>query len=363
MSRHLLIAGTGRTGTSFLVRYLTRLGLDTTLSRHGPDAIWDETANAGLETLPSDDAGLPYVVKSPWTYQVIHQVLSEGKLQFDAVILPMRDLTEAAASRTIIETQSLHNSLDWMGNLNRTWEHFGHTPGGVVYSLSPVDQARLLAVGFHQLLDALVQADIPVVLLSFPRLVQDADYLFSKLAPVLPSPVPPEVARTAHRDTAHPDKVRVTAELHPPAPDGFALDGPGPDRLERAALLRIIQDLRRAYADTNAALQAASAAEQDALAAQAQDQAHRHAAESAVLTMAGERDRMAAERDAARADRAKLTEALTLAEKRIARLQADTVTMARQHALQVDSMRARLDVAEAPRGWRRVVLSARARLS
>jgi hypothetical protein len=45
--RHLLIAGTGRAGTSFLVRYLTELGLDSRLRRYGENAGWDENANAG----------------------------------------------------------------------------------------------------------------------------------------------------------------------------------------------------------------------------------------------------------------------------------------------------------------------------
>ena len=45
-SRHLFIAGTGRAGTSFLVRYLTALGLDTRLTRHGEEG-WDEEAHAG----------------------------------------------------------------------------------------------------------------------------------------------------------------------------------------------------------------------------------------------------------------------------------------------------------------------------
>ena len=37
--RHLIIAGTGRAGTSFLVRYLTELGLDTTLARQGTGRV------------------------------------------------------------------------------------------------------------------------------------------------------------------------------------------------------------------------------------------------------------------------------------------------------------------------------------
>ena len=49
--RHLIIAGTGRAGTSLLVRYLTELGLDRTLARNGDMAEWDAEANAGLENV------------------------------------------------------------------------------------------------------------------------------------------------------------------------------------------------------------------------------------------------------------------------------------------------------------------------
>jgi len=38
LQRHLVISGTGRAGTSFLVRWLTEMGLDTHLSRRGADA-------------------------------------------------------------------------------------------------------------------------------------------------------------------------------------------------------------------------------------------------------------------------------------------------------------------------------------
>jgi hypothetical protein len=71
--RHLVIAGTGRAGTSFLVRYLTELGLDTTLARNGDRAGWDSEANAGLESLLVSGNDLPYVVKSPWIGEYVEQ--------------------------------------------------------------------------------------------------------------------------------------------------------------------------------------------------------------------------------------------------------------------------------------------------
>lgn len=309
MSRHLLIAGTGRAGTSFLVRYLAKLGLDTQLSRTGADANWDDAANAGLETLLLPGAAdLPYVIKSPWTYQVIHQALAAGSLQFDAVIMPMRDLTEAAASRSIIEIQHLHDELPWMGDLEQTWEHYGHTPGGIVYSLSPIDQARLLAVGFHQLLERLVRADIPIILLSFPRLIENADYLYQKLASLLPPSIAPDTARSAHAEVAEPSKVRVRAEIGDPA-SGFVLDGPGQGRLERAALLRIIANFRAEREDLQQRLADAIAEIRGVREARDLEVAQHHAMEEVAAAMAVERDRAAEQRRATEQALQRMTEA------------------------------------------------------
>lgn len=266
MSKHLLIAGTGRAGTSFLVRYLTHLGLETTISRSGAAAQWDTQANAGFENIPlpnSDD--LPYVIKSPWTYQFIQELLANQAMEFDAILIPMRDLTEAAASRCIIELQEMHRTLPWMAQQGHTWENIGHTPGGVVYSANPVDQARLLAVGFHQLLQEVVKADIPIVLLSFPRFIEEPEYLYRKLAPVFPQPISLDLARQAHGETADPGMVRVGRELQTSTNrpnQGFSLNGPSHEQLDRAALRRALTAVRQDLADARAQLTAAVSAEQ-----------------------------------------------------------------------------------------------------
>jgi hypothetical protein len=213
--RHLLIAGTGRAGTSFLVRYLAELGLDTHLGRAGDNPTWDEDANAGLENLPLLDpnADLPYVVKSPWLYQLIDEVLTTDMIAIDAVVIPVRDLAEAAASRSILEQRSILQGAPWMVRLERSWEEWGHVPGGAVYSLNPIDQGRLLAVGFHHLVQRLVAASVPVVFLAFPKFVEDPSYLFSKLGPLLPPSVDHGAACAAHRRVVDPAKVRVGSEV------------------------------------------------------------------------------------------------------------------------------------------------------
>jgi SAM-dependent methyltransferase len=212
---HVLIAGTGRAGTSFLVRYLTELGLDTELSRHGETAAWDEAANAGLETVPLSGQSwdLPYVLKFPWTDQMIDQILDDHAIRLEAVILPVRDLSEAAMSRSVVELQAMHHAMPWMTEVDQSWEMWGKTAGGVTFSLNPLDQGRLLAVGFHRLVERLIKADIPIVFLAFPRLVEDWEYLFQKLRPVLPAAIDEQAARDAHQRASDPAKVRIGAEV------------------------------------------------------------------------------------------------------------------------------------------------------
>ena len=57
----------------------------------------------------------------------------------------------------------------------------GANAGGIIYSLDAIDQERLLAVKFARLVQALVKRDITLIFLDFPRIVEDAEYLFRKV--------------------------------------------------------------------------------------------------------------------------------------------------------------------------------------
>ena len=256
--RHLFIAGTGRAGTSFLVRFLTEIGLDTSLSRLGDKALWDEQANAGLEeALTSAAPGvLPYVIKSPWLYRDVDTLLADHSVAIDAVIIPVRDLAEAASSRVVLERRAIHETNPWTADLRSTVEEWGCVAGGVVYSLNPIDQGRLLAVGFHHLLQRLVAADVPVILLAFPRLVSDPDYLLDRLRPVLPPDIDQAEAIAAHRRVADASKVRIGEELRTALPNGpvpFMRYRSG-DTLDAIAMKREIRRLQSQLADARDAV-------------------------------------------------------------------------------------------------------------
>ena len=241
---HLMIGGTGRAGTSFLVQYLHLCGLDTMMGREGMSS-WNEDANAGLESFAADAQDLPYVVKSAWFQEFVERFLANPNLELDAVLIPMRDLVEAASSRVINEYAARYADTSIPTECTR-WERWGATPGGVVYSLNPMDQARLLALGFHAALFALVKRNVPLVFLDFPRFIEDPDYLYQKLQPYLSASCSSERAVAAHQQLADSNKVRTGRELSqstsnsaaPQQIHATAIHYPSKDSLNQAALQR-----------------------------------------------------------------------------------------------------------------------------
>jgi hypothetical protein len=309
MKHHLLIAGTGRAGTSFLVQYLTACGLDTHLSRY-PDAKLDEHANAGLEDLPLPEIDQPYVLKSPWLFEYVERLLAREDIRIDAVVISIRDIVEAATSRVTLSLRERFGDTSLPEELT-LWETWATTPGGVVYSLNPLDQARLLAMGFHQLIHALVREDVPIVFLDFPRFVKDGEYLFERLRPVIGSSVTRETALDAHRKTARPELVRTGNELSGVSStetDTVARFS-SRETVDRAALFR---ELRRAQMAEQAAVRKTDDASHEA------SEARRLATEASQ--MVGERDRQLADAVAALDQSGRK---LSLAETQLVALQAE----------------------------------------
>lgn len=166
MSSHVIITGTGRAGTSFLVQLLTRLGLDT---GYDPRAVeLPLLSRAGLETdVRAPNA--PYIVKSPHLCDLIEEVLTSS-VQIEHAIIPIRQFDAAAASRAHV-----HELVSGSADANTIW-------GGLWDTARPDQQAAVLRSKFTKLIETLVRHDIPITFLAYPRLVRDPDYLYSKLA-------------------------------------------------------------------------------------------------------------------------------------------------------------------------------------
>jgi hypothetical protein len=199
---HAVIAGTGRAGTTFLVQFFAACGIET-----GDVTELDERANAGLE-IPLNSPNAPYLAKDPWLYTYCDS-LDLNELAIDVVILPLRDLHDAAASRLIQEKSRV---IEGMSDHFAFSNEYGVVSGGSVYSLETLDLERQLAVGFYKVLHWAVANDLRVILADFPRLVDDRDYLLDSLWPWLGTLCTREVAEAAFDATADSSKVKAPVE-------------------------------------------------------------------------------------------------------------------------------------------------------
>jgi hypothetical protein len=196
MKRHFVIAGTGRAGTSWLVEFLKEAGLDV---GSFPQSAYFEDAKAGWErSLLAENN--PYVVKDPWLSTYIDKV---DPNMIDVLVLPMRHLTVAAVSRIVNERKVIREQT------GSHWDEvniFGHTPGGLIYSLSSVDQERILAVEFYKLLHWATTHNLKIVLLQYPKMVTSFEHVYGRLANFLPAY---SVCKAAYEKTISPEFKRL----------------------------------------------------------------------------------------------------------------------------------------------------------
>jgi len=168
MKTHILISGTGRAGTTFLVRLLGELGEDTGFAN--TEQAIDPISHAGLE-LDMNSSRLPKVIKSPWACEELAKILERKLYRIEHCIVPIRDLFCAAESRRRINR--IHGNSD-----SNRWS------GGIWEADKPEEQENVLARKLYQLMLTVARYKIQHTLLDFPRFVSDVEYLWSNLSPV-----------------------------------------------------------------------------------------------------------------------------------------------------------------------------------
>lgn len=191
--QHVIISGTGRAGTTFLVQLLTELGLDTGFADSTSSLL--PNCNAGMEwDIRHPDA--PYIIKSPWLCDYLDNVLQEEDIIIDHAIIPVRDLYSAAESRRDV-TKRTDPSL-----------YPGEIPGGLWHTDIPEQQEAILAHQLYKLIYTVAKNDIPLTLLYFPRFIYDPKYLYEKLSFVL-NDIGQDFFLQAFQRIARPDLVHT----------------------------------------------------------------------------------------------------------------------------------------------------------
>jgi hypothetical protein len=170
---HIVITGTGRNGTTFLVELLTHLGLDTGFKPKDFVHIMKSHSRAGLELdIRSETA--PYIIKSPWFCGYSDEIINNPRIALDHVFLPFRDMDAALASRARVVNEHPPSDLKPSEMI-----------GGLMGTDSVDEQRRILEQNLFKLLNALADSFVPVTLIAFPRLVKDPEYLYKKILPAI----------------------------------------------------------------------------------------------------------------------------------------------------------------------------------
>ncbi|CAI8751560.1 hypothetical protein [Methylocaldum szegediense] len=167
---HVIISGTGRSGTTFLIQLFTALGFDTGFS--DLTSAVHSNCNAGMEW-DIRRANAPYIIKSPWLCDYLDDVLGSTNIVIDHAIIPIRHLYSAAESRRDVARRT-DPSL-----------YSGNIPGGLWHASNPQQQESVLAEQLYKIIYTIAKRDIPVTLLYFPRFIYEEEYLYRKIVPIL----------------------------------------------------------------------------------------------------------------------------------------------------------------------------------
>ena len=197
---HIIIAGTGRAGTTFLMQMLTELGIETGFSQEDYSTKIDSVSHGGLEfdLEDADYEKLPRVIKSPYFYKYADKVLNDPKTPIEHVFIPVRKLEDSAASR--VRVQKIYEekmALRLKGD---------EVPGGLTATSSTESQEVILGRQLTSIIKSVAKSGKPHTFLAFPTFARDPDYLYEAVKFLIPD-TPFEVFLEIFQKIVDPNKI------------------------------------------------------------------------------------------------------------------------------------------------------------
>ena len=167
MQKKIFIAGAGRSGTTFLMQLLTRVGLDTGFKPYQEPICLDTRAGCEFpfkmegneEDIRKEIRNYPKVIKSPGISFLLTAMLDHKLMELERVLIPVRRLRESAESRVSV-------GLFWGVHEN---------------SKDVSSQHDVHAMALGQSIEACVIHEIPFTFLKFPKFVEQYEYCYDCL--------------------------------------------------------------------------------------------------------------------------------------------------------------------------------------
>jgi hypothetical protein len=157
----ILISGTGRCGTTFLIKLFTLLDFDTGYDKSKFENYIDKKCNSGMERNFTSEH---YIIKNPYFIKGINQIVDQIKIKY--MIIPIRNFKECANSR--------------MKNGDTT------VAGGLIWGATNVEeQIKLFNETISNYIFYMTKHDINTIFIDFDKMINDYEYLFNKLNIIL----------------------------------------------------------------------------------------------------------------------------------------------------------------------------------
>lgn len=156
----ILITGTGRCGTTFLIKLFTFLEFDTGFTKMNYKQFIYSNCNSGMERFYTDPF---YILKNPTFITDIKKIISDTSVKIKTVIIPIRDLKDSAISRVN------------HGNMN----------GGLWNATDEQSQIKFFESILSNYKNVMTELNINTIFIDFKEMTNNKFYLFNKLKPIL----------------------------------------------------------------------------------------------------------------------------------------------------------------------------------
>jgi len=156
----ILITGTGRCGTTFLIKLFSFLDFNTGYNRDNYINYIDSNCNSGMERYYNENY---YILKNPNFIRNIKIILEDTSVKIKTVIIPIRNLKVSAKSRA----------------------KYGNSAGGWWYANNEFSQIKFYKDILVNYMYYMTKYDINTIFIDFDKMINDKSYLFNKLKNIL----------------------------------------------------------------------------------------------------------------------------------------------------------------------------------
>jgi hypothetical protein len=156
----VLITGTGRCGTTFLIKLFSFLDFNTGYNKDNYKLSISSNCNSGMEKNYNDKY---YILKNPSFMSSIENIIKDKSITIKNVIIPIRDLTMSAKSRV----------------------NHGKKNGGLWNATDELSQINFYKNILTNYIFISTKYDINTIFIDFDKMINDKRYLFNKLKIIL----------------------------------------------------------------------------------------------------------------------------------------------------------------------------------